>query len=148
MKFQSKNSVDFDDIHERQKNDPPVHFLFDEVPQEIFTSSYSTELAEGLKNYFEHSTVVIALQSVKKMREIQSVDEPNKSQTNQMDIEPLIKSGIKIFELKTCVRMSSQLHELQKDLEIEVEKNPFQANLTHKVKNPIGQLITCLMIYI
>ena len=130
-------SYDLDDSdsgsrNNSQKSNFPVHFLLDEVPQEIFTSSYSEELAQGLKNYFKHSTVVIALQSVKKVREIQSVDEPNKPQTKQMDIEPLKKYGVQLFELKVCVRMSSQLHELQKNLEAEAEKTPFQANLSYK----------------
>ena len=145
MKFQSHDSDDsdysddFHDSHNSEKGYPSVHFLFDEVPQEIFTSSYSTELAQGLEKYFEHSTVVIALQSVKKVREIKSVDEPNKPQPQQMDIEPLTNSGVEIFKLKTCVRMSSQLHELQKNLEAKAEQTPFQSNLTYK--KIIGQLI-------
>ena len=143
MKFESHNSADSDDLHERQKNDPPVHFLLDEVPQEIFTSKYSAAFAEGLKNYFEHSTVVIALQSVRKVREIQSVNKPNELKPDQTDMEPLTNSGVIIFELKTCVRMSSQLYELQKNLEAEAEKTPFHANLAYKQEKGI----TCFFAY-
>ena len=106
-----------------------VHFLIDEFNQEILTKSYSTKLGESLKKSFEASTVVIALQSVSKDRKILSSDDQNKFQTEPMDIE---SSGMNIFELKTSVRMSSQLYELQRNLEHEVEKCPFKAPLTFK----------------
>ena len=145
MKFHSHNSVESDDTRKKQKSNPQVHFLFDEVPQEIFCSSYSAELAKGLDTNFKNSTVVIAFQSVKKVREIQSADIPNKPLTNQMDIKPLINSGVKLFELKNCIRMSTQLHKLQKNLEAEAEKTPFQANLTYKKQTAIGQLMIYLI---
>ena len=109
--------------------DKIVNFLIDEFNQEILTKSYSTKLCEGLKTSFEASTVVIALQSVSKDRKILSSDNQNKFQTEPMDIE---SSGINIFELKTSVRMSSQLHKLQTNLEHEIEKSPFKAPLTFK----------------
>ena len=109
--------------------DKIVHFLIDEFNQEILTKSYSTKLGESLKNSFEASTVVIALQSVKKDRKILSSDVQNEFHTEVMDIE---SSGMKMFELRTSVRMSSQLHKLQKNLEHEVESCPFKAALTFK----------------
>ena len=113
-------------------------FVIRKLP--LFHLKYSAAFAEGLKNYFEHSTVVIALQSVRKVREIQSSDKPQKpgKKLDQMDMEPLTKHEVKLFELKTCVRMSSQLHELQKNLEVETEKAPFQANLTYKKQKGIA----------
>ena len=139
----SDDSDDSDSHKNSQKSNFPVHFLLDEVPQEIFGSNYSEELGKGLKNYFEHSTVVIALQSVRKVREIQSSDKPQKpgKKLDQMDMEPLTKHEVKLFELKTCVRMSSQLHELQKNLEAEAEKAPFHANLTYKEQKGITWII-------
>ena len=112
-----------------QYGDKIVHFLIDEFNQEMLTKSYSTKLGESLKNSFEASTVVIALQSVKKDRKILSSYAQNEFHTEVMDIE---SSGMKIFKLRTSVRMSSQLHKLQKNLEHEVESCPFKAAFTLK----------------
>ena len=116
-------------LQSKYEYDKIVHFLIDEFNQEMLTKSYSTKLGESLKNSFEASTVVIALQSVKKDRKILSYDVQNEFHTEVMDIE---SSGMKILQLRTSVRMSSQLHKLQKNLEHEVESCPFKAALTFK----------------
>ena len=117
----------------KQHEDQIVHFLIDEFNPDLLTKSYSTKLGESLKKSFEESTVVIALQSVNKERVVRSVvrssDDQNIFKTEAMDIE---SSGMKIFELKTAVRMSSQLHKLQKNLEREIESAPFKGPLSFK----------------
>ena len=131
------NIVEILHILQKQHDNQIVHFLIDEFNQEILTKPYSTKLGEILKESFEASTVVIALQSVSKDRKIRSSDNQNKFQTEAMDVE---SSGMKIFELKTSVRMSSQLHKLQKNLECEIERCPFKAPLTFKGKSFIFDL--------
>ena len=106
-----------------------VHFLIDEFNQEILTTMYLTQIHEALKSFFKKSTIVIALQSVRKDRTIHSSDKENKSQTKVIDLK---SSGMKIFELTKCMRMSHQLHQLQRNLEVEIEKNHFVAPLTFK----------------
>ena len=137
LKTPTKNIVDL--LHFLQKSyqskhgdERKIHFLIDEFNQEILTTTYSTKLKETLPKFFMESTIVIALQSVSKDRTIRSVNEQDGFQTEVMDVE---SSGMALFELKTCIRMSSQLHQLQKDLENEIEKNDFIAPLTFKSKN-------------
>ena len=117
---------------QKQHIDQIVHFLIDEFNQEILTKSYSTKLFECLKEYFKASSVVISLQSVSKDRKILSSNDKKQFQTETLDIE---SSGMKIFELEKAVRMSSQLHKLQKNLEHEVERCPYTAPLTFKGKS-------------
>ena len=114
----------------KQHEDQIVHFLIDEFNPDLLTKSYSTKLGESLKKSFEESTVVIALQSVNKERVVRSSDDQNIFKTEAMDIDE--SSGMKIFELKTAVRMSSQLHKLQKNLEREIESAPFKMPLSFK----------------
>ena len=117
-------------MSEVKLNHKVVHFLIDEFNQEILTRSYSTKLLESLKKNFEASTVVLALQSVSKDRRILSSDDQrSRFLTETLNIE---SSGMEIFELKTAVRMSSQLHELQQNLEHEVENCCFEAPITFK----------------
>ena len=118
-----------------QENDRAIHFLIDECPEELLTHSYSKELAEGLEKHFRNSTVVIALQSVKKVREIKSSDKEMEPPIHQIDIQPLKDSSVGIFNLDYAVRMSFQLHKLQKELEADSQNSQFKAPLTfHKEK--------------
>ena len=123
----------------KQHEDQIVHFLIDEFNRDLLTKSYSTKLGESLKRSFEESTVVIALQSVNKERVVRSSDDQNIFKTEAMDIG---SSGMKIFELKTAVRMSSQLHELQRNLEHETESCPFKVPLYFK-GNLIFLIVNC-----
>ena len=111
-------------------NQHPVHFLIDEFNSELLCKKYSMELAEGLETDFKDSTVVIALQSVRKERSIRSSNNQNNFQTEAMDMEPLKNAGVKDFILNSSVRMSSQLHKMQSHLEAEAEKSQFKAPLT------------------
>ena len=113
------------------KGQHPVHFLIDEFNSELLCKDYSMKLADGLKTNFNDSTVVIALQSVRKDRSIRSGNR-NNFQTEAMDMEPLKNAGVKEFVLNSAVRMSSQLHEMQCHLEAEAEKSQFKAPLTFK----------------
>ena len=117
--------------HEHEDKDKNIHFLIDEFNQELLTTKYSTQLNKTLQQSFKESTVVIALQSVGKSRTIQTADKQNKFQTEVMDVTT---SGMKTFQLGTCARMSYQLHQLQRNLETEIENNDFEAPLTFKGK--------------
>ena len=110
----------------------PVHFLIDEFNSELLCQQYSMELADGLETNFKDSTVVITLQSVRKYRSIQTSDKKKSFQTEAMDTEPLLNAGVKEFKLKSSMRMSSQLHEMQYHLEDEAVKSKFKAPLTFK----------------
>lgn len=130
-KTPAKNIVDVFTFLQQKHGDETktVHFLIDEFNQEILTTKYSTQLHVTLHESFKESTVVIALQSVNKDRTICSADKQIKFQTDSMDVA---SSGMKPFELTTCVRMSSQLHRLQRNLEAEIETEHFVAPLTFK----------------
>ena len=125
-------------LKDKQKT-PKVHFLVDEFNSELLCKKYSTQFADGLKTNFKDSTVVIALQSVRKDRSIiRSSDNQNNFQTEAMDMEPLKNAGVKEFVLKSSVRMASQLHEMQSHLEAEAEKSQFKAPLTFEDPTDIG----------
>ena len=109
-----------------------VHFLIDEFNSEILCKKYSTKLADGLKTHFKDSTVVFALQSVRKDRSIRSSDKQKNFQTEEINMEPLKKAEVKEFVLTSSVRMSSQLHQMQSHLEAETEKFQLKAPLTFK----------------
>ena len=115
--------------HGDEKN---IHFLIDEFNQEILSTKYSSKLNETLMEFFMESTIVIALQSVSKNRRIVSVEKQNESQTEVIDVT---SSGMKPFEFKTCIRMTYQLHQLQKVLEEEIQNKDFIAPLTFKGTN-------------
>ena len=119
--------------HQKKHGDKTkIHFLIDEFNQEILTTTYSPKINETLQKLFMESTIVIALQSVSKNRSIVSVEKQNKLQTEVMDVT---SSGMKPFEFKTCIRMTYQLHQLQKVLEEEIQNNDFIAPLTFKGTN-------------
>ena len=50
--------------------------------------------------------------------------------THQIDIQSLKDSGVEIFNLKIAVRMSSQLHKLQMELEADSQNSPYKAPFT------------------
>ena len=53
-----------------QSEETKIHVLIDEFPQEFLTMSYVEELEQSMAKYFADSTVVLALQSVDKIREL------------------------------------------------------------------------------
>ena len=108
-----------------------VHFLVDELNQEVFTKSYASTLYNILESSFNESTIVIALQSVCKNRTIKSVDNENVYQSDPIDLE---NCELEIIQLKTSARMTQQLYKLQLNLQKEVEQNPFKATVTYKGK--------------
>ena len=108
-----------------------VHFLVDELHQEVFTKSYASTLYNILESSFYDSTIVIALQSVCKNRTIQTVDNENVFQSDPIDLE---NCELEIIQLKTSARMTQQLYKLQLNLQKEVEQNPFKATVTYKGK--------------
>ena len=116
-----------------------VHFLIDEFNQEFLTTEYGLVLSKILKDSFSNSTVVIALQSVSKQRTVCSaVDNQDIiQQTTKIDFQ---STGMELFQLKTAVRMSKNLFELQKSLESEVESSPFKAALAFKGKPSLFSL--------
>ena len=120
------------------KQQHPVHFLIDEFNSELLSKNYSMKLADGLETNFKDSTVVIALQSVRKERSIRSSDNQNIFQTETMDMEPLKNAGAKEFVLKNSLRMSFQLHKMQSHVEAEAEKSQFKAPLTFEDPTNIG----------
>ena len=107
-----------------------VHFLVDEFNQEFLTTSYGMALCNILKRTFNHSTVVIALQSVEKQRTICSAADNNVIQKSENT--NFQSTGMKIFKLDTAVRMTRQLFNLQKNLESEVKSSPFKAAIAFK----------------
>ena len=112
-----------------------VNFLIDEVNQEILTKSYASKLAKGLKSEFKDSTVVLALQSVNKEKEIKSSEDSdgkNMIQLEKMDISPLEDFGVKVLCLEKSVRMSFEIYELQKAWEEKATANPFKTILEYK----------------
>ena len=113
-------------------NEKIVNFLIDEVNQEILTEDYSTELAKGLKEHFGESTVVMALQSVEKVREVRRMDNTTTILTKEMNIDPLKEVGVEIFDLTKVARMSAQLYQLQRILED--EKSEFKCPLKEEEK--------------
>ena len=116
----------------------PVHFLIDEFNSELLCKKYSTKLADDLKAKFKDSTVVIALQSVRKDRSIRTSDNQINFQAETMDMNPLKYAGVKEFVLKSSVRMSSQLHKMQSHLEVKAENSQFKSPLTFKGPTNIG----------
>ena len=135
--LKKKNLADHSDTGSRYSS---VNFLIDEINQEILTKTYASKLAEGLERDFESSTVVIALQSVNKEREIKSFENPdgkNIIQIESMDTSPLENSGVRVLWLEKSVRMSYEIYELQSDLEKESQANPFITAL--KFKETIGK---------
>ena len=120
-----------------------VHFLIDEFNSELLCNKYSMKLADGLKTNFKDSTVVIALQSVRKERSIRLSDDQINFQTEAMDMEPLKIAGVKVFKLEYSVRMSSQLYKMQKHLEAVAESSQFEAPLTFKDATNIGWCALC-----
>ena len=113
-----------------------VHFLIDEFNQEFLTTEYGLVLSKILKDSFSNSTVVIALQSVSKQRTVCSaVDNQDIiQQTTKIDFQ---STGMELFQLKTTVRMSKNLFELQKSLESQVKSSPFKAALAFKGKSTL-----------
>ena len=108
-----------------------VHFLVDELNQELFTKSYASTLNNILKSSFNESTIVIALQSVCKNRTILSIDKENIYQSDPIDLE---NCELEIIQLQSSARMTQQLYKLQLNLQKEVERNPFKATVTYKGK--------------
>ena len=111
-----------------------VHFLVDELHQEVFTKSYASTLYNILESSFYDSTIVIALQSVCKNRTIQTVDNENVLQSDPIDLE---NCKLEIIQLKISARMTQQLYKLQLNLQKEVEQNPFKATVTLRGKKKI-----------
>uniref|UniRef100_A0A7M5XJR0 Uncharacterized protein n=1 Tax=Clytia hemisphaerica TaxID=252671 RepID=A0A7M5XJR0_9CNID len=106
-----------------------IHFLFDEVPQELFTKTYSETLRGRLESEFRESVVVIALQSVQKSRKI--TEEGKVTNSQEIDLK---SSGIELFKLPNTMRMSSCLHKLKEVLEGEIESSPCSLNLDVRSK--------------
>ncbi|XP_066929868.1 uncharacterized protein [Clytia hemisphaerica] len=106
-----------------------IHFLFDEVPQELFTKTYSETLRNHLESEFRESVVVIALQSVQKSRKI--TEEGKVTNSQKIDLN---SSNMKLFKLPTTIRMSTSLNELKEILEGEIESSPCSLNLEVRSK--------------
>ena len=100
------------------------------MPIEVFHKQYSKELKNYLNNHFKGSYVVIALQSVKKTREINSNKPTEKSP--EIDLE---SSGMKLLRMNTVMRLSYQIHNLSRILQEQIEKTNFKAALTYKEKD-------------
>ena len=121
-----------------------VHFLVDEFNQEFLTNTYASSLHNILKNSFNNSSVVIALQSVSKQRTICSAADTKDviQQSNETDFQ---STGMKLFELNTAVRMTRQLFELQKNLESEIHSSPFKAALAYKGDSSQNIICYCIL---
>eukprot|EP00111_Clytia_hemisphaerica_P007953 TCONS_00023114-protein len=128
----SKNIADVMLLLKTKYKHRTLHFLFDEVPQEMFTKTYSETLRGRLESEFRESVVVIALQSVQKSRKI---TEEGKV-TNSQEID-LISSDMELFKLPTTIRMSSCLHKLNEVLEGEIESSPCSLNLEVRSKGNV-----------
>ena len=130
--FPTQNIADILLFLKKKYNNKRIHFLMDEVPQELFTKKYCERLSSSLVNAFPDSVVVIALQSVHRSRKI---IQPGKEITpDEIDLEPLKSSGMELFELPKTMRMSSTLHKLKKILEDEIEPSPCSVYLEVKTK--------------
>ncbi|XP_066928302.1 uncharacterized protein [Clytia hemisphaerica] len=128
----SKNIADVMLLLKNKHKHRKIHFLFDEVPQELFTKTYSETLRSHLESEFRESVVVIALQSVQKSRKI---TEEGKV-TNSQEIV-LKSSGMELFKLPNTMRMSSCLHKLKEVLEGEIESSPCSLNLEIRSKGNV-----------
>uniref|UniRef100_A0A7M6DMW9 Uncharacterized protein n=1 Tax=Clytia hemisphaerica TaxID=252671 RepID=A0A7M6DMW9_9CNID len=128
----SKNIADVMLLLKNKHKHRKIHFLFDEVPQELFTKTYSETLRGRLESEFRESVVVIALQSVQKSRKI--TEEGKVTNSQEIDLK---SSGMELFKLPTTMRMSSCLHKLKEVLEGEIESSPCSLNLEVRSKGNV-----------
>uniref|UniRef100_A0A7M5V3L9 Uncharacterized protein n=1 Tax=Clytia hemisphaerica TaxID=252671 RepID=A0A7M5V3L9_9CNID len=128
----SKNIADVMLLLKNKYKPRRVHFLFDEVPQELFTETYSETLRGRLESEFRESVVAITLQSVQKSRKI--TEEGKVTNSQEIDLK---SSGMELFKLPTTMRMSSCLHKLKEVLECEIESSPCSLNLEVRSKGNV-----------
>ena len=139
----TKNIADVMMLLKAKYNKDTVHFLFDEVPQELFSETYSKKLFSCLESsLFKNSVVVIALQSVQKTRRMTELHKDKMTDLQRVTVSQeidLASTGMKLFKLHTTMRMSMCLHNLKRILEEEIERTPCSLNLEVKTK---GKLIS------
>ncbi|XP_066917267.1 uncharacterized protein [Clytia hemisphaerica] len=131
----SKNIADVMLLLKNKYKHRKLHFLFDEVPQEMFTKTYSETLRGRLESEFRESVVVIALQSVQKSRKI--TEEGKVTNSQEIDLK---SSSMELFKLPTTMRMSISLNKLKEVLEGEIESSP--CSLYLEVRSKGNALLT------
>ena len=90
-----------------QNKNRKCHFLIDEMHLHNLDISYCQELRDSLKTYFNDSTIVIALQSMKTKHTLFIKNEEQVFEQGSLET-----AGFKTFHLKRSMRMASNLFKL------------------------------------